>query len=107
MNPSVLLFVPARTNPSRYRLIGGGTLPFLAGRIESCIAHDAHLKKQGKLEKRRDVWDVLRNNIYLDAVIYADVGLKAAVDASGADRLLFGISSHAPQTYDDADTYRD
>ncbi|KAI7330734.1 uracil-5-carboxylate decarboxylase [Hortaea werneckii] len=68
----------------------GGTLPFLAGRIESCIAHDAHLKKEGKLHTRRDVWDVLKNNIYLDAVIYGDVGLKAAVDASGADRLMFG-----------------
>lgn len=64
----------------------GGTLPFLAGRIESCIAHDAHLKKGGMIEKRRDIWEVLKKNIYLDAVIYADVGLKAAIDASGADR---------------------
>ena len=69
----------------------GGALPFLAGRIESCIAHDAHLKKQGKLTNRRDVWDILKKNIYLDAVIYADVGFKAAVDASGADRLMFGM----------------
>lgn len=68
----------------------GGTLPFLAGRIESCIAHDAHLKKKGTSVNRRDVWDVLKNNIYLDAVIYADVGLKAAVDSSGADKLMFG-----------------
>lgn len=68
----------------------GGTLPFLAGRIESCIAHDAHLKREGKLGSRRDLWDVLRKNIYLDAVIYADVGLKAATGASGADRLMFG-----------------
>ena len=68
----------------------GGTLPFLAGRIESCIAHDAHLKKEGKANNRRDVWDVLKNNTYLDAVIYADVGLKAAIDASGGDRLIFG-----------------
>lgn len=72
----------------------GGTLPFLAGRIESCIAHDAHLKNEGKLEHRRDLWDVLKNNIYLDAVIYAGVGLKAAVDASGADRLMFGEPCH-------------
>lgn len=64
----------------------GGTLPFLAGRIESCIAHDAHLKKEGKIENRRHVWDVLKKNIYLDAVIYADVGLEAAIQASGADR---------------------
>ncbi|KAF2486089.1 2-amino-3-carboxymuconate-6-semialdehyde decarboxylase-like protein [Neohortaea acidophila] len=68
----------------------GGTLPFLAGRIESCIAHDAHLKKEGKITNRRSVWDILRKNVYLDAVIYADVGLKAAIDASGADRLMFG-----------------
>lgn len=69
----------------------GGTLPFLAGRIESCIAHDAHLKKKGKTTNRRNVWEILQNNIYLDAVIYADVGLKAAIDASGADRLMFGM----------------
>lgn len=68
----------------------GGTLPFLAGRIESCVAHDAHLHKEGKTRNRRNVWDVLKNNIFLDAVIYADVGLKAAIDASGADRLMFG-----------------
>lgn len=68
----------------------GGTLPFLAGRIESCIMHDGHLKKQGKIEGRRDVWDILKTNIYLDAVVYSQVGLRAAVQASGADRLLFG-----------------
>ncbi|KAF2743477.1 uracil-5-carboxylate decarboxylase [Sporormia fimetaria CBS 119925] len=68
----------------------GGTLPFLAGRIESCIKHDGHLKQEGKTERRRDVWDILKSNIYLDAVIYSDVGLKAAVNASGSDRLMFG-----------------
>jgi aminocarboxymuconate-semialdehyde decarboxylase len=68
----------------------GGTLPFLAGRLESCIAHDAHLKKGGKLEKRRDIWDVLKKNILLDAVVYSSVGLRAAVEASGEDRVLFG-----------------
>ncbi|CAG8957125.1 hypothetical protein HYFRA_00009326 [Hymenoscyphus fraxineus] len=69
----------------------GGTLPFLAGRIESCIEHDAHLKAEGKLGKeRKTVWDVLKKNIYLDAVIYSEVGLKAAIQASGHDRVMFG-----------------
>ncbi|CZT41075.1 related to 2-amino-3-carboxylmuconate-6-semialdehyde decarboxylase [Rhynchosporium secalis] len=69
----------------------GGTLPFLAGRIESCIEHDAHLKAEGKLGKgRKTVWDVLKKNIYLDAVVYSEVGLKAAVHASGEDRVMFG-----------------
>lgn len=78
----------------------GGTLPFLAGRIESCIAHDAHLKEEGKTANRRSVWDALKNNIYLDAVIYADVGLKAAIDASGADRPMFGMHrSHSSLQY--------
>ena len=68
----------------------GGTLPFLAGRIESCIAHDAHLKGLGKLENRRDVWDILKNNIFLDGVIYDRTGLKSAIEGSGADRIMFG-----------------
>ena len=68
----------------------GGTLPFLAGRIESCVLHDGHLTKEGKLRGRRRVWDVLNNNIYLDAVIYSEVGLRSAVAASGVNRLMFG-----------------
>ena len=69
----------------------GGTLPFLAGRIESCIEHDAHLKAEGKLGKgRKTVWEVLKKNIYLDAVVYSEVGLKAAIQASGGDRVMFG-----------------
>ena len=68
----------------------GGTLPFLAGRIESCIAHDAHLHGQSGFAARRSVWDVLKTNIYLDAVVYGEAGLRAAVQASGADRLMFG-----------------
>lgn len=69
----------------------GGTLPFLAGRIESCIEHDGHLKAEGKLGKsRKTVWEILKKNIYLDAVIYGEVGLKAAIQASGEDRIMFG-----------------
>lgn len=69
----------------------GGTLPFLAGRIESCIVHDRHLVREGKVKTtRRTIWQVLKEQVYLDAVIYSDVGLKAAIDASGVDRLMFG-----------------
>lgn len=42
----------------------GGTLPFLAGRIESCIEHDAHMKAEGKLNKgRKTVWEILKKYI--------------------------------------------
>ncbi|KAI9667197.1 MAG: hypothetical protein M1821_000010 [Bathelium mastoideum] len=68
----------------------GGALPFLAGRIESCVLHDRHLAEAGKLNDRRKIWDVLNDNIYLDAVIYSKVGLQSAVAAGGIDRLMFG-----------------
>ncbi|ORY59061.1 uracil-5-carboxylate decarboxylase [Pseudomassariella vexata] len=69
----------------------GGTLPFLAGRIESCIVHDGHLVREGKVGPgRRTIWEILKEQVYLDAVIYSEVGLKAAIEASGVDRLMFG-----------------
>lgn len=69
----------------------GGTLPYLAGRIESCIVHDRQLVREGRVrEDRRSIWEVLKEQVYLDAVVYSDVGLSAAIDASGSDRLLFG-----------------
>lgn len=69
----------------------GGTLPFLAGRIESCIVHDGRLVREGRVGPgRRTIWQVLKEQVYLDAVIYSDVGLRAAIDAGGVDRLMFG-----------------
>ncbi|KAL4988530.1 hypothetical protein BDW68DRAFT_158886 [Aspergillus falconensis] len=70
----------------------GGTLPFLAGRIESCILHERKFISGGGDVQgpQRSVWDVLKTNIYLDAVIYGKPGLEAAMAASGSDRLLFG-----------------
>ncbi|OAX84673.1 hypothetical protein ACJ72_00965 [Emergomyces africanus] len=71
----------------------GGTLPFLAGRIESCVAHERQFIANGGnvLGPQKNVWDVLKQNIYLDAVIYGEVGLKAAVHGTGSvDRVLFG-----------------
>jgi predicted TIM-barrel fold metal-dependent hydrolase len=71
----------------------GGTLPFLAGRIDSCIAHERKFVANGGSTQgpTRSVWDVLKTNIYLDAVVYGEAGLKAAVHAAGgSDRLLFG-----------------
>lgn len=73
----------------------GGTLPFLAGRIESCVLHDAHLKAEVASGKRKNIWQTLKQNIWLDAVIYNKVGLKAAVDASGLDRVMFGKPNSA------------
>ncbi|KAK1141674.1 hypothetical protein N8T08_008772 [Aspergillus melleus] len=70
----------------------GGTLPFLAGRLESCIHHERKFVANGGdvPGPQRSVWDVLKTNIYLDAVVYGEAGLQAALEASGTDRLLFG-----------------
>ncbi|KAE8148966.1 hypothetical protein BDV25DRAFT_157230, partial [Aspergillus avenaceus] len=70
----------------------GGTLPFLAGRIESCILHERKFIANGGDVQgpQRSIWDVLKTNMYLDAVVYGTAGLKAAMTASGTDRLLFG-----------------
>ncbi len=70
----------------------GGTLPFLAGRIQSCVEHEREFIANGgsKQGPTRNIWDVLLTNIYLDAVIYGEPGLKAAVDAGSADRVMFG-----------------
>lgn len=71
----------------------GGTLPFLAGRIESCVAHEREFIANGghRQGPQRSIWDVLHTNIYLDAVIYGQPGLKAAIEAAGSvDRVMFG-----------------
>jgi aminocarboxymuconate-semialdehyde decarboxylase len=69
----------------------GGTLPFLAGRIQSCIQHDAHFIKAGK---DIDVLEILKRNIWLDAVIYDKVGLVSAIKGASLDKVLFGELMH-------------
>ena len=67
----------------------GGTIPFLIGRIQSCIQHDGHLMATGSTP-RKSLREVLRENVYLDAVTYGDVGLNAAIQAVGKDKVMFG-----------------
>lgn len=76
----------------------GGTLPFLAGRIQSCVEHERDFISNGgaKQGPERDIWDVLKTNVWLDAVIYGKAGLKAAIEAAGPegiDRLAFGTDN--------------
>ena len=63
----------------------GGCVPFLAGRVESCVLHERTGRKRSL-----SIWDVLKKNVWLDGVIYSEVGLKAAVQAVGRERVLFG-----------------
>ena len=70
----------------------GGTVPFLSGRIDSCVQHERHFPENegGGRGPKRGLKDVLRENIWLDAVVYSPTGVKAAVEVVGKDRVLFG-----------------
>lgn len=70
----------------------GGTIPFLAGRINSCVQHERHFPAQGNGNRgpKRMLEEVLRDNIWLDAVVYSETSVKAAVELVGEDKVLFG-----------------
>ncbi len=64
----------------------GGTLPFLAGRIESCVQHERSFEPNGQHGRRgpkRDLRRVLRENLWLDAVVYSETSLKAGIELVG------------------------
>lgn len=63
----------------------GGTLPFLAGRLDSCVVHDPAVCE--KLKKRPS--DYLKM-MYYDATCYHPPALKCTIDLVGADRIMFG-----------------
>ncbi|KAL9033552.1 MAG: hypothetical protein Q9180_005886 [Flavoplaca navasiana] len=71
----------------------GGTLPFLAGRIESCVQHERSFEPDGDGGRRgpkRDLRTVLRENVWLDAVVYSETSLKAAIELVGKEKVMFG-----------------
>ena len=71
----------------------GGAIPALAGRIQSCVEHernyfdDNQKRNQGP---KRSVTEVMRSNIYLDAVSYGEAGLRGALEMVGQGKVLFG-----------------
>ena len=70
----------------------GGTVPFLSGRIDSCVQHERHFpeNENGARGPKRELKQVMRENVWLDAVVYSSAGVKAAVDVVDKDRVLFG-----------------
>ena len=69
----------------------GGTVPFLAGRVQSCVEHERLFRdEEGKQLERRGICDVLQRNVWLDAVTYSELGVQAAIGAVGEGRVLFG-----------------
>ena len=70
----------------------GGTVPFLAGRIDSCVQHERHFPENdsGKRGPKRSLSEVLRDNVWLDAVVYSDSSVEAAVKLVGREKVMFG-----------------
>ena len=71
----------------------GGAIPFLAGRINSCIEHERQYHNAAGERiagPKSSLQEVLRRNVWLDAVTYSSSGVRAAVDLVGKERVLFG-----------------
>jgi aminocarboxymuconate-semialdehyde decarboxylase len=64
---------------------GGGTLPYLAGRIDGCWRPDGIARE---ISPNRPS-EAMRQ-LYLDALVYDPRSLKAAADLVGADHMAFG-----------------
>jgi predicted TIM-barrel fold metal-dependent hydrolase len=66
----------------------GGTLPFLAGRLDSCVEHDPHVA-----ERLRKLPSEYLKDMYYDAVNYHEHGLKNVQSLIGRDRIMFGTDN--------------
>lgn len=64
---------------------GGGTLPYLAGRLDAAWKSDEEVQKKIKQPPSEQM-----KRLYLDALVYAAPALQAARRLVGLDQLLFG-----------------
>ncbi|KAG2775130.1 hypothetical protein JG687_00016663 [Phytophthora cactorum] len=74
--------------PDTLRLLlahSGGTLPFLAGRLDSCVEHDAAIA-----QRLQHAPSVYLKRFYYDAVAYHEPALQCLIDFVGADKIVFG-----------------
>ncbi len=68
----------------------GGTLPYLIGRLDSCVAHDIALAS--KLPHPPSFY---LKRLYFDAISYHLPTLQALISFAGADRIFFGTNHTA------------
>ncbi|DAZ94941.1 TPA: hypothetical protein N0F65_012658 [Lagenidium giganteum] len=66
----------------------GGTLPFLAGRLDSCVAHDLAISK--RLQHAPSAY---LKRFYYDAIAYHTPALQCLIDFVGSDRIVFGTDN--------------
>lgn len=79
---------------------GGGTIPFLAGRLDAAWASDASAKK-----RLPDPPSCSLARLYVDCLLYHQRAMRAAADLVGTDRMAFG-SDHPFSVADPAANLR-
>jgi len=65
----------------------GGVLPYLAGRLDSCVRNDEQYDHRKYLSKPPSEY---LKNLYFDAITYHAAALNCAIEFAGIDHLLFG-----------------
>ena len=71
----------------------GATVPFLSGRITSCVEHERHYCDSAGNRTggpQRSLQEVLGTNVWLDAVVYSPTAIKAAAEVVGPRKVMFG-----------------
>jgi hypothetical protein len=77
--------------PTNHTSASGDTLPSVLRRIETCIANDRIWQPRITANtSRTSLRDVLKRNVYLDGITFDCRALRAAVEAIGIDRPMFG-----------------
>ncbi|WP_308465180.1 amidohydrolase family protein [Rathayibacter soli] len=64
---------------------GGGTLPYLAGRVDGCWRPDEVAQARHDVEPSKDF-----AKLWLDSLVYTPSALTAALDLVGPEKLMFG-----------------
>lgn len=65
----------------------GGTLPFLAGRLDACVAADPFISTQNRLDKKPTEY---LKQLYYDAVCYHSPSISCTKEFVGEYHMLFG-----------------
>ena len=77
-------------------------MPFLCGRLDYCLNHDAQLLEKRKLQKSPIDYITTGNNLYFDGITFEGNALMNAISLVGDQRIMFGTDHpfFPPQGFD-------
>ncbi|KAI4087534.1 MAG: hypothetical protein L6R37_008310 [Teloschistes peruensis] len=72
----------------------GGAVGALGDRVQSCVEHERGYYSRTNAERikgpKRSLKEVLKKNVWLDAISYGATGLRMAVELVGKERVMWG-----------------